>query len=132
MANAGYSLIAPFFPEELGPKGVSDTVVGIIIGIMAAGRGVGSLSSGLFLHRIRTKIGMGVGLMTIGICVALLGILDYMSSPTLIATAALTLRIIQGLVVGVVLTLCFGTLANDYPERKDQLIALNALFAGIG
>ena len=107
-------------------------MIGIIIGIMAIGRAVGSLSSGLFLNRVTTKVGMSIGLITIGICIAGLGVLDYFSSATVIVIVALILRIVQGIMVGVVLTLCFGTLANDYPTTKDQLIALNALFAGVG
>ena len=106
-------------------------MIGTIIGMMAIGRAIGSLSSGVFLNRVTTKVGMSFGLITMGICIAGLGALDYFSSAEVIVIVALTLRIIQGIMVGIVLCICFGTLANDYPNTKDRLIALNALFAGV-
>ena len=69
-------------------------MVGVVIGVMAGARIISSLCSGMFIHRVKTRYGMSIGLIVIGICIIAFGILHYLYQETAIGIIALFLRII--------------------------------------
>ena len=53
IANAGYSIIAPFMPVELAKKEISSTVTGSIFAIYS----LASIVAGPFIVKLMQKVG---------------------------------------------------------------------------
>jgi len=94
LTNVVYTLIAPFMPLEFTAKGVDENMIGVVVGIMALARIVASFAAGNFIHKIQSRTGLSIGLISVGLSIQGFGMLEYLDSPTTIVVLALVLRII--------------------------------------
>jgi MFS family permease len=124
LTNAVYSDCAPFLPLKFEEMGVTKHMTKTIYAIMAISRVIGAMLVGKSVHKMHTKNGITICLFTIAFTIGIFGLLDYVKNPTFLGWAALILRIIEGFFTGILLTLSFATITNDYPDRKDRLMAI--------
>ena len=67
-----------------------------------------------------------------GLCFVLFGTISMLKNTTLYITLAFLIRIIQGLSSSAIQTTCYSTVANFYPERREELIGKLEACCGFG
>ena len=128
-----YIILIPFFPNEAEKKGLSTTIIGIILGTYAIGGYFATLIIGYILKKFSITKVIFFGNSLITIASFLFGFIYYFNY-TLFAVSSCILRFVQGFGVTIVSTVLDHTIIVIYPE-ENQLTSKYAILeigAGLG
>jgi len=116
--NTAYAMIAPFLPLKLVELKITPLSQGIIFAIYAVAVIGFSPVVGKLLKKFTGKTLIWTGMFLMGLCFALFAVLgaDLITSPALITTFCIVLRIIQGIASATMQTSCYAIGASDYPD----------------
>ena len=116
--NLTISLVAPFFPLAATDKGVSESLVGVIISFCPIFYIISSLVMGKYQRSVGRKLALNLGLCMICVQLLVLGLLDYVESPKLFITLAMLAQALGGIGDGTISTTCLSLITSCYPEDK--------------
>nr|KAI8737036.1 MFS-type transporter SLC18B1-like isoform X1 [Biomphalaria glabrata] len=127
MANfftgCGYSLLAPFFPQEAEYKGVSTTVTGLIFSLFQLVIFISSPIYGNFLTRIGPKFLFVSGILVGGSCSILFGILDRSPSGLPFIIICFACRTVEALGLSALITSSLAIISNEFPKHVATVFA---------
>ena len=132
ISNSAYALIAPFLPLEFKEKGISAELVGLIFAIYSVAVIICSPLVATCIAKVGNSNIISGGVVMMGLCFILFGIMESMSSPMLIMVYALCLRFVQGASSAFVQTTCYSIATNDFPEKKEAIVGWVEAMTGIG
>ncbi|XP_005104784.1 MFS-type transporter SLC18B1 [Aplysia californica] len=130
--GCGFSLIAPFFPQEASKKGVSTTVTGIIFSVFEFVIFITSPVYGNFLTRIGPKFMFLSGTMVGGTCAILFGLLDKCPPGTPFIVMCFLCRCIEALGLSAYVTASFAIISNEFPKHIATVFGILETANGIG
>ena len=132
MAQAAYSICAPFLPVEFERKGLPSSYTGAVFSFYSVGQIVVALLVGKVVDRLGHKnlLPGGIGLM--GISFICLGLIGEMESRVNILSVVIIVRFFQGAAASTLVTTYYTICMNDFPERKVEFIGLVSTTVGLG
>lgn len=131
LANSVYSVIAPFYPQVAGQKGVRSEIVGIIFSAYPIAAFMTSPILGLFISKIGRKRTLAFGGFLIALTMFGFGITPLLTGLTFTCISFLT-RFLQGVGGGVIGTATYAIIASNYPENMSVVLGIQNTIAGIG
>ena len=111
------SLIAPFFPTEAEKRGISSTVVGLVISTYTFVCFIGSFVTGMLVRALGLRFLMGAGMFLAGGAVFLFGFIDQMPQIELYIFFAFAIRFVQGVGSSMYMSASFIIAAALYPNQ---------------
>mmetsp|Transcript_19222 Transcript_19222/g.13821 ORF Transcript_19222/g.13821 Transcript_19222/m.13821 type:complete len:116 (+) Transcript_19222:21-368(+) len=96
ISNSAYSVIPPLLPQALDDKNVDELMVGFILGVYSVSCVLTSLIIGTNFDRLGGVRILSYGLLLMGFCIMLYGMIAYMSSASWVAFYSIILRLMQG------------------------------------
>lgn len=97
LANAAYSIVAPFLPVEFARRGVSASVTGYIFAIYSIAVVFASPFIGHIMQRTGRRILIASGLLLMGLSFISFGCINYIKSDSWFIVGGLLSRFLQGL-----------------------------------
>ncbi|XP_064652804.1 MFS-type transporter SLC18B1-like [Lineus longissimus] len=131
-AATTFSVLIPFFPKEAVSKGVSVTVVGIIIGIFDILIFIASPVIGILVGKFTPKWFYIGGCFTIGICAMAYGLLDIVPAGSAFIASAFVLRMVEALGTSAEWTSGDTILTQKFPTKIATLTGMMGTTMGIG
>lgn len=126
------SLQAPFFPHEAHSKGASSTEYGLVFGIYH----LSFFISGPLLARKMSKIGTkrvaNLGLMVVGICSAIFGLLKGIQGRVPFIAVAALVRCVEAAGNAGFLCAYFSLVAKEFPDRVAFMFSMVETIFGLG
>jgi len=119
ISNSAYALIAPFLPLEFKDKGISGHMIGLMFAIYSVAVILCSPLVGKTLHCFGNTNMIVLGIMTMGLAFVCFGFIRDLDKQSIILTAGLSLRFIQGASSAFVQTTCYWSATNEFPEKKE-------------
>ncbi|KAH9513777.1 hypothetical protein Btru_042116 [Bulinus truncatus] len=130
--GCGFSLLAPFFPQEAEKKGVSTTVTGLIFSMFQFVILVTSPIYGNFLTRIGPKFLFVSGILVGGTCAILFGTLHRSPSGTPFIVICFACRSVEALGLSAFITSSFAIISNEFPRHVATVFGLLETANGVG
>ena len=127
-----YVFLVPILPDFLMKRGVSLTLIGIILSFYQIGNFFTSLYLGKNMIYFSKKKLIGIGQITLICSNVAFGFLDYSSSTTLIMIFCVILRTIQGSALALSTACIFSYIPVLYPDDLDKKYAIVEMTTGIG
>ncbi|XP_059154909.1 MFS-type transporter SLC18B1-like [Physella acuta] len=131
-SGCGFSLMAPFFPQEAEKKGVSNTVTGFIFSSFEFMIFISSPFFGNYLTRIGPKFMLVSGLLVAGSCSILFGTLDRCPPGLPFIVVCFACRCVEALAASAFMTSGFAIISNEFPQNVATVFALLEMADGIG
>ncbi|XP_059154920.1 MFS-type transporter SLC18B1-like [Physella acuta] len=116
-SGCGFSLMAPFFPQEAEKKGVSNTVTGFIFSSFEFMIFISSPFFGNYLTRIGPKFMLVSGLLVAGSCSILFGTLDRCPPGLHFIVVCFACRCVEALAMSAFMTSGFAIISNEFPQN---------------
>ncbi|XP_059154912.1 MFS-type transporter SLC18B1-like isoform X2 [Physella acuta] len=130
--GCGFSLLAPFFPQEAEKKGVSTTVIGLIFSMFQLVIFVSSPVYGNFLTRLGPKFLFVSGILVGGTCAILFGTLHWCPSGLPFIIICFACRSVEALGLSAFITSSFAIISNEFPNHVATVFGLLETASGIG
>ncbi|XP_059176645.1 MFS-type transporter SLC18B1-like [Physella acuta] len=131
-AGCGFSLPAPFFPQEAESKGVSNTVIGLIFSTYEFMIFLSSPLYGNYLMKIGPKFMLVSGTFVAGTCSILFGLLDMCPKGASFVTLCFACRSIEALAISAILTSGFTIISKEFPHNVATSFAVLEMSDGAG
>ena len=116
MAQAAFSICAPFLPIEFERKGLPSTYTGLVFSLYSVGMIIFSPLFGKIVDRFGHKNLFTVGIGLMGISFICFGFIAEMQSRVNILALVIILRFLQGSSAAALITTYYTIVMNDYPE----------------
>ncbi|XP_064860171.1 MFS-type transporter SLC18B1 [Oncorhynchus nerka] len=127
-----YSILGPFFPNEVMEKGASQTVIGLIFGCYALCNLMGSLVLGKYIVQIGAKVMLISGLFVSSGCTILFGLLDRVPEGATFITLCFIIRSVDALGFSAAMTSSFAISAKVFPNNIATVLGSLEIFTGLG
>ncbi|XP_059176646.1 uncharacterized protein LOC131956243 [Physella acuta] len=131
-AGCGFSLPAPFFPQEAEIKGVSNTVIGLIFSTYEFMIFLSSPLYGNYLMKIGPKFMLVSGTIVAGTCSILFGLLDMCPKGDVFIALCFACRSIEALAISALLASGFAIISNEFPQNVATSFAVLEMSDGAG
>ncbi|CAL1534911.1 unnamed protein product [Lymnaea stagnalis] len=130
--GCGFSLLAPFFPQEAEKKGVSTTVTGLIFSVFQFVIFLSSPVFGNYLTRIGPKFLFVSGIFVGGTCAILFGTLYMCPSGAPFIVICFVCRCVEALGLSAFLTSALAIISNEFPKHVATVFGFLETATGIG
>ena len=118
------SVIAPFFPTEAQQRGISTTLIGLIISSYTFVMLIGIFVTGIFSKHLGLKFMIGAGMFLTGGAIILFAFLDDILDTATYVALAFAIRITQGLGACMYMSATFSITAALYPRQIGLVYGL--------
>jgi MFS family permease len=105
---------------EFVSKEISLTVIGLIFAVYSVAVIVWSpiVADNILLgYEVEPKKVIVSGMILMGICFFLFGLIDYIESKTFLITAGIIIRLLQGIASASIQTTCYTIAINDFKDK---------------
>lgn len=130
--GCGFSLLAPFFPQEAEKKGVSTTVTGLIFSVFQFVIFMSSPIYGNYLTRIGPKFVFVSGIFVGGTCAVLFGTLYLCPPGTPFIVICFVCRCVEALGLSAFITSALAIISNEFPNHVATVFGFLETASGIG
>jgi MFS family permease len=113
-------VIAPFLPVKFVEEEISLTTIGLIFAVYSVAVIVWSPVVGdkiLLSCEVEPRKVIVLGMILMSICFFLFGMIDYIQSKTLLISAGIIIRILQGIASASIQTTCYTIAINDFKDK---------------
>ncbi|KAK3706561.1 hypothetical protein RRG08_055001 [Elysia crispata] len=131
-AGCGFSLLAPFFPQEAEKKGASNTAVGLIFSSFQLVIFIFSPIYGNYLTKIGAKFMFVSGIFVGGACSILFGLLNKCPPGNTFVIMCFACRSVEALGMTGLLTASFAIISNEFPKHVATVFGTLETASGIG
>ncbi|GFR65866.1 MFS-type transporter-like protein [Elysia marginata] len=131
-SGCGFSLLAPFFPQEAAKKGASGTAIGLIFSSFELVIFIFSPIYGNYLTRIGAKFMFVSGILVGGSCSVLFGLLNKCPSGEIFVVMCFAVRSVEALGLTGLLTASFAIISNEFPNHVATVFGALETASGIG
>jgi MFS family permease len=136
LANSVYSVIAPFYPQVAGDKGVRSEIVGFIFSAYPIAAFITSPILGLFISKIGRKRTLAAGGFLIVPFTQALTMFGFGITPLLtgliFSVLSFCTRFMQGVGGGIIGTATYAIIASNYPDNMPVVLGMQNMLAGVG
>eukprot|EP00743_Colponemidia_sp_Colp-15_P007392 GILK01007985.1.p1 GENE.GILK01007985.1~~GILK01007985.1.p1 ORF type:complete len:458 (-),score=61.49 GILK01007985.1:153-1490(-) len=130
-ANMGYSVLAPFFPDEAKSAGINSTLTGLVFGTFAVMQFVCSPVFGTYIHIIGRRRLMLLGLAIEGAALFSFAFVDNFRG-TSFFVVCLVIRAVMGLGAACAATAQFAIVAAEFPAHLGTVMGVLETCSGLG
>ncbi|XP_005099602.1 MFS-type transporter SLC18B1 [Aplysia californica] len=123
-ADAGFQLMAPFFPQEAERKGSSETEIGFIFSSFEIGIILSAPTFGRFITRIGTKFLFITGMLVAGSSTILFSVLNLCPPGAIFVTLTILCRVVMSLGVSAYVTASLAIVCEEFPGRRTTVFGI--------
>ncbi|XP_015784525.1 MFS-type transporter SLC18B1 [Tetranychus urticae] len=127
-----FSIIAPFYPQEAGHKGIPESIYGLVFSSHALTIILISPFIGKAIHRFEIKHLLMSGILLTGLSMILFGFLHYITNTILFGALSFGLRILGAIGFAVFHTAANIYITKLYPQSIGTVFGLVETFCGFG
>lgn len=127
-----FSIIAPFYPQEAGHKGIPESIYGLVFSSHALTIMLISPLIGKALYRFEIKHLLMTGILLTGLSMIAFGFLHYISNTLLFGALSFVLRIFGAIGFAVFHTSANIYITKLYPQSIGTVFGLVETFCGFG
>ena len=127
-----FSCVAPFYPTRAIQKGVSLTVVGMVMGSMAIAGFVGSWILAMTMFRIGIKFLLCSGMFVAGCCAILFGVIDFCPPGASFTVYSFLIRMTEGVGVSMYFNSSYTMAAILFADNYAFIMGLLETATSVG
>ena len=132
LQTISFTQVGPFYPFEAQKKGITEILLGFIIGSFSIGYIFSAAISGKYLSKIGKETGLKYGLLMIVFQLFGLGCLKFVDSPDWFVSLSLLAQCIGGVGAGLNMTCAIAIITSHYPNEREQNLGILEGGTGLG
>ncbi|XP_054159756.1 MFS-type transporter SLC18B1-like [Oppia nitens] len=132
LTSTAASLDGPFFPSVAEQRGISDSWIGVINGIINLGFIIGSILSRYLLSRYKPKNVLKICVFIFGLSICGFGSLEWCFSAKYFIPIAIFIQLVIGFQMGTYFTTSYTIIYLEFTENLNQVYAKIEVYYSIG